>query len=170
MKGSPVTHAPTPLKHGWLVLKVGKSVWDINVVVYLFLPLSSFPSLPLFPFQSSTSPFFVLTNSSRMAVWTVTCLWHLKTLPIDHAAYWIWHNTWQPLWGTCEVARLYHDWPTALTNSVSLRSCDYKVTRRSWFHSRLQAEQMQDLWWQETQCNTKNNSYICSCTSSTKLI
>lgn len=87
-------------------------------------------------------------------------LWHLKTLPTDHAAYWIWHHTWQPLWGLCEVARLCHDWPTALTNSVYLRSCDYKVTRWSWFHSQLQAEQ----------CNTKNDSYICSCTSSTKLI
>lgn len=67
MKGSSVTHAPTPLKHGWLVLKVGKSVPDVNVVVYLFLPLSSLPPSPLFPFQSSTSPFLVLTHSSRQA-------------------------------------------------------------------------------------------------------
>lgn len=49
---------------------------------------------------------------------------------------------------------------TALTNSVYLLSWNYKVTRPSYFQLQLRAEQTQDLWSQETQCNMKDNSYI----------
>lgn len=58
MKGSPVTHAHTPLKHGWLVLKVGKSVRDVKVVVYLFLPLSLFSFLAFISFSVLCLTFF----------------------------------------------------------------------------------------------------------------
>lgn len=77
MKGGSVTHAPTPLQHGWLVLRVGKSVRGIKVMVYLFFSRSSFPPSALFLFESSNSPPLVLTNSSRMAF----CDSHMRPEP-----------------------------------------------------------------------------------------
>ncbi len=133
MKGGSVTHAHTPLKHGWLVLRVGKSVRVVKVMVYLFLTLSPlfFPHL-YFLFGPQTHFSFSIDKILQNGLlWQSHASRTFKTFPTDDAAYWIWHYTWQPLWGSCEVARLCHDWPTALTYSVYLRSCDYKVTRPS---------------------------------------
>lgn len=77
MKGSPVTHAPTPLKT-WMTGFKGWEICARRQSRGLFIsPSLSFLSLPLFPFQSSASPFLVLTNSFRMAI----CESHMPLTP-----------------------------------------------------------------------------------------
>lgn len=135
--------ARIPLKHGWLVLGVGKFQQGVKVVVYLFLSLHLYFILPqlYFSFIPLTRLVLVLTNSPKKHfLRTAFCDSHARPMPLGHFQVIVQpiesDSTWQTLWGSCEVARLRCDWPKAFSalseimwlqgppNSFKLKLCN----------------------------------------------